>query len=501
MKIYKSATALLVLSFVAIALQAHGESVVCRPGEISELISADYQSITELKVSGRADARDFFFIAENLPALQTLDLSQCTIAAYSGDAIAGLTSHPANTIPQGVFCGSPITALMLPATGSVAIGDCAFAGSAIRTLTVPASITSIGQGAFSNCANLTDVTLYDAKSGGYIFNNCPQLASVNLGCTSAIGNSDFAMCPKLRTISNTERLTTIGDSSFKGCTSLESFFFYWGLTSIGESAFAYTSLKEADMGTTRLQTIGPWAFAYNSKLTTVTFHPLTATIGEGALFNCPALAEIVLPKELEALADYVLKGASALAAFDIPYHTASIGQYAMKGMDSTERLTLPWTLESIGDNAMEGMSSLTAIDASALSAVPELGKEVWKGVDQASVRLDVNQDIADAYESAEQWQDFDIHPVHSGIDAPLATNAPAVRGRFDGGGNTLLIEATGAGLATVELFDVAGVLLTRLNVGGSDSVAIDTSATGTMIFLVRCTLADGSVATLKIARK
>ncbi|MBR0339375.1 MAG: leucine-rich repeat domain-containing protein, partial [Alistipes sp.] len=85
------------------------------------------------------------------------------------------------------------------------------------SISLPSTVTEIGEAAFGHCPNLTTVT----------FNN-------NL---VTIGPSAFIGCAKLTNVVLPESLVTIGDSAFNSCTSLKSITIPAGVTSIGNFAF------------------------------------------------------------------------------------------------------------------------------------------------------------------------------------------------------------------------------------------------------------------------
>lgn len=491
---------LAVMTAMVTALAAAAATTVdCRPGALHSLVG-NPASVTSLRLTGTADASDFFFMASAMPALTELDLAGCDIAAYRGDAINGLSAYPALTIPQGAFAGTGLKAVILPDAKGLAIGDFAFAGSALETVSLPAGTAVIGQGAFAGCRALTSATLTaGARSAGYAFNNCPALVSVDLAGATSTGTADYAGCTALSAVKGTRSATRIADSTFNGCSSLTEFDFGPGLRSIGSSAFAGTSLVSARFRDSAVDSIGSWAFAYNPALTDVATPAGTGHIGEGAFFDCPSLKYFTLPSGLRRIEAYTLKGASSVETLTVPRGVDEIGAYALKGASGTRTVRLPSTLEYIGDGAMEGMTGLTAIEAAALEQAPELGADVWKSVPQADVRLDVYIGAAPAFEADAQWSRFDINPVATlvGETSPEAAHS-TVRCRFSG--SILLVEAPGRDIAEVVLFDVAGRAMLRA-VSGEGTVAIDTSAFTTDIYIVRCTLSGGDTATFKTARR
>lgn len=480
------------------SLAASGATVESRPGELHTLVS-DAATVTELAITGTVNAADFFYIDANMPALRTLDISDCTIAPYSGAALGGISEYAAATIPAGVFAGSGLSSVALPA--NITIGNCAFAGTALTALAIPAGVT-IGEGAFGGCRALTTVTLAaDTRSGGYAFNNNTSLTGVDLAGCAAVGTADFAGCTALTAVTGTDGITAIGDDAFKGCSALAAFAFGPAVTTIGNSAFANSGLAAADFSSaTALKSIGDWAFAYDTALASVAFAETAAiTIGTGAFFDCTALTAISLPAGMTALPDYALKGLDSATEVVLPADVADIGNYALKGNASVTDLALPAALKNVGTGAMEGMSGLSSIDASRLAVVPSTGADVWSGVDQSAVKLTVPAGLADAFKTADQWQEFDIESAQTEAVVAIGndTEAPRVRGVFDG--EILLIEAIGADITGVELYDADGRLLARTAATGR-RVAIDTASLSTRLFVVRCALDGGMVASIKIAK-
>lgn len=488
-----------VLAVAVAAVPASALEVHSSAGALPSLIEAP-SAVSELKITGTVDASDLYFVGREMTSLRRLDLSEVQIAAYSGDKIGGATTHAASTIPQGAFMATGLASVLLPESGRVAIGDFAFADSRLESVTVSAGVASIGQAAFANCDELTEVTLRPVETGTYVFKGCDKLQTVHLGGMTKIGASDFADCPVLATVDGATSVVAIGEAAFEGCTSLESFDFPAGLSTLGASAFSRSGLVSADLSAcSRLSDVGAWAFAYTPSLVSVALPDELPGIGIGAFFDCPILATVNIPESCQFVPDYAFKGNAALMDVTVPEGAVELGRYTYHGASSLSSVTLPSSLEYIGDRAMANATSLKTVDAGALEYVPELGDEVWDGVEQANVRLVVKPDMVDAYEAADQWQNFEIRGISTGADNIVAdVSGSSLRARFSG--YMLEVEASGVTIASLQLFDAAGAQLASLNID-AERVTVDTSHLSASVYIVRCTLSDSSSATVKIARK
>lgn len=96
------------------------------------------------------------------------------------------------TIPSR-YKGKPVTA----------INNAAFPNSAVTSVTIPDSITSIPDAAFVNCSQLTNISIPNSVTyiGFSAFDGCASLKSITLPSSlRTIGNSAFAGCPSLMTV-------------------------------------------------------------------------------------------------------------------------------------------------------------------------------------------------------------------------------------------------------------------------------------------------------------
>lgn len=179
------------------------------------------------------------FTACNTPPPSPPPSHEHTVAIYEAVAPtyykAGLTA--------GAYCsecGEVLVAQKLvPATGSVGLtytrwnGTCTITGIGTCTDTnicVPRrmddhKVTGIGDSAFANCSNLVSVSLPDSVTtiGKWAFSYCNNLTSVTLSNgVITVGRSAFANCPNLMSVTIGDSVTTINDNIFWKCTNLKS---------------------------------------------------------------------------------------------------------------------------------------------------------------------------------------------------------------------------------------------------------------------------------------
>ncbi len=122
-------------------------------------------------------------------------------------------------IPEKVKSGD--TEYTVTAIASKAFGSQNKQGgnSRVKSVTVPSTVKSVGEYAFGNCPNITEVYCKSEKIGSRMFIDCNILETLTLENTVEIGGNAFN-----RTIITSvvipSTVTKVGDYAFKECTSL-----------------------------------------------------------------------------------------------------------------------------------------------------------------------------------------------------------------------------------------------------------------------------------------
>jgi hypothetical protein len=175
-----------------------------------------------------------------------------TITGYTGSAV--------DVVVPATINGAPVDK----------IGHGAFAGkTAIRSITIPASVRDIDEGAFQGCTGLTSITL-------------PQ----NL---TEIDDLVFAGCTSLASIIIPDMVREIDEGAFRGCTALTSVTLPQNLTEIDDLAFADCSALRIVTLPSGLREISQGAFYGCTALTTVTFPSGPVKVEQGAFTGCVSL--------------------------------------------------------------------------------------------------------------------------------------------------------------------------------------------------------------------
>lgn len=394
---------------------AMAQTIDCKSGQLSSLVTD--KTVTSLTVTGTMNAVDFKFIADDLTALTSIDLSGVEITAYESETrlFGNVYEFAANTLPNGCFAGSKLTTATLPQT-ITAIGEGAFfVCDALTDITLPASLDSIGDYAFSYCTGLAEITIPASVRviGTGAFSQCTALANVGFDNSSSdisltIGDNAFEGCTAITAISIPKRTNSIGSYAFANCSNTEfapTFAEDCALSQLGESAFMASAIKAFDFSTCPdLKAIPAYAFA-SSSLASVAAPAAISNISEGAFFNNQALTSIELNGTNAASISKLQFANCPLAqSTGINDETSEIGEYAYYGWNQTQQLTIPANVSYIGDYAFGGMTALAKITSMPLTA-PELGGEaVFYGITPSDVKLRAKYEATDYDLST--WAEF-----------------------------------------------------------------------------------------------
>lgn len=184
---------------------------------------------------------------------------------------------------------------------------------------LPQTLESIGDRAFSGCAKLADINP----------SLNPEEASVSLSETSLQSIGDYAFnSTALASVTFPETLLTIGDCAFLNCVSLTEIAIPFAVTEIGDWAFQKCAKletftmnpPETEEGTeeeSHYMSLGAYALADCVALKTLSFTDNLTVIGDYALMNCTALESVDLPVSVTGIGNCVFRSCTHLEAVNV----------------------------------------------------------------------------------------------------------------------------------------------------------------------------------------
>ena len=243
------------------------------------------------------------------------------------------------------------------------IGEEAFYNNAVSELHLPATVATLGDGAFYYSRQMTD--LYLPVSLTSISNNCffyaeklTEIHWVGEGESklTAIGNEAFRFAFSLPEIQIPASVTSIGNNAFSGCSSLVSVVIPADskLETVGKEAFLLCEELESVALPGTLVFVGEFAFS-ETGITSLTFAEGTAplTVEQFAFYGCSGLETLTLPKNLETLGNSAFGMCAGLESVTFAEGTTAltIGRTAFGRCTALVSVKLPSNLASISKYA------------------------------------------------------------------------------------------------------------------------------------------------------
>ena len=230
--------------------------------------------------------------------------------------------------------------------GTKIIADSAFAYcESLTSITIPSSVTRIGEYAFYDTAYYNDESNWD-NGILYIGNHLIRAKSDISGSveirrgTKTIANGAFAKCKSLTSTIIPDSITSIGDSVFRDCRSLTSITIPNSVTSIGNSAFTWCdSLTSIDIPDS-VTSIGYDAFFCCKSLKSVTISNSVTKIDEYTFSNCESLTSVTIPDSVESIKDFAFYDCVLLKSVIIPDSVTWISKYAFDDCTSLTEINV-----------------------------------------------------------------------------------------------------------------------------------------------------------------
>lgn len=266
----------------------------------------------------------------------------------------------------------------------IGIGYRSFRQKALKSISIPSSVISIGTEAFEGCSSLSSVTMSNGVQtiGWQAFKDCTLLTTVSIpGSVKDIGGESFRDCTKLTSVTIDYGVENIASKAFNGCSSLSSISFpstivsmsndavygtLWytnlpdGLTYIGKIAFKYKGTITGSL-TIKSGTLSIADYAFQgTKMTSVSLPNSLTSIGNYSFSGCTELSSLNLPAAITSLGDYAFEKCTGLKTFSIPSNV-TIGKYLLSGCTGLTSVTFANGITTISDGILSGCTGIKDI--------------------------------------------------------------------------------------------------------------------------------------------
>lgn len=387
-------------------------------------------TITNLKLNGTINARDFKIMRDSMPVLSSIDLSGATVTEYTGTLgtfyDATVTTYPANTIPQRAFYytatktgKTSLTSFIFPAAVN-STGIYAFRGCGLTAITIPSTVTSIGYGTFYNCNSLTAIIIPPTTTliGIWAFGYCTNLKNVTIpSSVNSIGDYTFYNCIRLNNITLPSSISLIGIGTFSQ-SGLKQITLNEGLTTIGDYAFqSCDSLQSIHIPSTVIK-IGYCALTFDNALKSITAagNNEKYASADGVLFD-KTLKKLVcfpagktthynIPDGVTVIDTAAFEGNWTLQSITIPSTVTKLALEAFYWCTTLSKIELPASLNTIERYSFYNCNYLSGVFVNSTTPVSiEVSDSIFKYLNAGCI-LYVPERTKNTYQTANVWKDF-----------------------------------------------------------------------------------------------
>ena len=244
---------------------------------------------------------------------------------------------------------------------------------------VTRKVTAIGDYAFFKCRSLSSVTIPASVSfiGENAFSEC-RIRSVHISSIEAWFNIQFEnyysnpLSSNAKFYVNGEELgdnlvipdgiTAIRDYAFFANNNIVSVTIPNSVTYIGNYAFAYCTYLASINIPNGVTYFGSYVFAQCYYLTSITIPNGVTSIESHAFYNCSGLTSITIPNGVTSIGSYAFSNCNQLTSITIPNSVTSIGSFAFSNCLYLTSITIPSRVISLEEGAFRGCFRLASID-------------------------------------------------------------------------------------------------------------------------------------------
>ena len=295
----------------------------------------------------------------------------------------------------------------------VAINEMAFYGCEDRlySVTIPNSVTSIGEKAFGNCTKLKSITVPDSviSIGSQTFSECSRLTTVTIGnSVTSIGYEAFYKCSNLISLNLPNSVRSIANLAFAYCSSLTYLSIGNGLTSISSSAFkncsnlTFVTLNSNAIVSRDRTEDNSMSYYFGSQVKDYIIGEDVTAIGDNAFNGCTGLTSVTIGNNVTSIGIKAFCECSSLSTITIPNSVITIGMSAFYDCTGLKSATIGNGVTTIDTGAFYGCNQLREI-----TALPETPPEAQdNSFSNYNIPLKVPKASLESYQNTSPWSNF-----------------------------------------------------------------------------------------------
>lgn len=289
------------------------------------------------------------------------------------------------------------------------IGEYAFSGSGITSISLPQTITTIGYSAFSLCRELKTVSIQEGLTeiGERAFSQC-GIATIALPKTLIVIGEYAFNCSKLKSVSMQEGLTTICCGAFEGCSVLNNIVIPNSVTRIEHLAFCNcTSLSDITIGD-NIEYMGASVFAFAPICND---YRKAVYLNDYILLSCKSDIMPEFKETTRIIAGRAVSDNKIVQEIIVPNNCTFLGEGAFLRCSNLEKITLGENLERIdGELVSEGIKEICVKAKNPPicdNSNSPSGLFAFHYVNKKACKLLVPYGCKSLYEQANHWKEFE----------------------------------------------------------------------------------------------
>ena len=383
-------------------------------GKVIRSFKKNPDKIRNLKVSGPITTKDFYFMRDSMAILEAINLKEAKVVnakyvsgktqddiipyeAFKNKKTLSHFSFPEKItyIGSSAFYNTSLSGALLIPDDVLVIDNDAFRETLIGSVSFSPRLNRIGLSAFSSCTSLTGtLTLPETLTyiGDYAFNYCAFTGELHLpNSLEYIGAGSFYDAGYfVGNLRIPDKITKLYGSTFGSVNGRDAF-------------------RNGTLDLNNVIEYGSHDFAYCSFVGELIIPEGTIELPRLFFANISSkgnLTCVLFPRSLRKIAEYAFYGQSKMCeSIVFPEGLVSIGNNAFESCKQIPSIELPSTMQSIAKSAFQNCVNLSNIICNAVEP-PAVMQGAFNGVAKDNFTVEVPAQSVTRYKTESGWSDF-----------------------------------------------------------------------------------------------